>query len=271
MLLFFLLLFFDICFCFFFFFHPFLPHSFPFPPLPLPPSPSFPSLSFPEPAWWPRMMWKEKGTFLFIIFTTIFLVLMGTLVDGWNDFSWEVSFFPLLFLYLYNTSITYPPLSPPFFFSPLSPPSPPPKTNKKTNKTKKTKQKAWYSVAVTAFTFYCLVHCTWLNPCIIMLFATTLLLAPEVITVEEATDGFGNKTGLFLFFSFFSPFFLFFFFFVCLFYSPPPLFSPPSHSGYNWCFIYCCCWCWSHRLPLLSFQGFFFFSPLFLFFSFLFI
>ena len=45
-----------------------------------------------EPSWWPRMMWKEKGTFFFILFTAIFLSLMGTLVDGWGEFSWEVCF-----------------------------------------------------------------------------------------------------------------------------------------------------------------------------------
>lgn len=95
-----------------------------------------------KPSWWPRMLWKEKGTFVFIIMALIFLTLMGTLVDGWNEFSWE----------------------------------------------------AWYSIAVTCFTFYCLVHCTWIHPCMIMLFATTLLLAPEVITVTEATQGFGNST-----------------------------------------------------------------------------
>ncbi len=61
-----------------------------------------------NPTWWPRMLWQERGVILFITLVFIALVLLGTLVDGWNDFIWEawysVAITVLVFLVLVRMS-----------------------------------------------------------------------------------------------------------------------------------------------------------------------
>lgn len=42
-----------------------------------------------SPAWWGRLLWEWKGSIIYFTLVFIALLLLGLLVNGWNDFVWQ--------------------------------------------------------------------------------------------------------------------------------------------------------------------------------------